>query len=388
MLPDFRLERFFARWEFRAKYNLAGSDAESMSVDELLALGPADATAEFRRLRLGYSETWGSPALRQAIAARYGLDPGQVICFAGAEEGIFCVAHALLEPGDHAVVTVPNYQSTEEIPLSICQVTGLALRESEHWNIDPDELRAALRPNTRLIAVNFPNNPTGKVIDPGTWQAVVAIAAERGIHLLADEVYRGLERDSSRTLAPVASLYDRGLSLGVMSKALGLAGLRIGWIASRDTAALGRMEKVKHYLSIACSNPSEFLATVALGAAEAILARNREIVEQNLTLIDQFVARHEGLFEWEAPEGGCVAFPRYLGTDGVEEFCRSAVEEASVILLPASLFQSRLLPVPADRFRIGYGRKDFETGLSVLSHHLSARAEPHARGLTPAMPVV
>ena len=128
------------------------------------------------------------------------------------------------------------------------------------------------------------------------------------------------------------------------------------------------MEKVKHYLSIACSNPSEFLATVALGAAETILARNREIVEKNLTLIDQFVARHEGLFQWEAPEGGCVAFPRYLGTDGVEE--------------------SRLLPVPADRFRIGYGRRDFETGLSVLSHHLSARAAPHARGLTPAIPVV
>ena len=387
MLPDFRLERFFARWEFRAKYNLAGSDAESMSVEELLGLGPIDATEKFRRLRLGYSETWGSPALRQAIAAGYGLGPEQVICFAGAEEGIFCAAHALLEPGDHAVVTVPNYQSTEEIPLSICQVTGVGLRESEHWTLDPDELRAALRPNTRLIAVNFPNNPTGKVIDAATWQAIVTIAAERGIHLLSDEVYRGLERDPSRTLAPVASLYDRGLSLGVMSKALGLAGLRIGWIASRDTGALSRMERVKHYLSIACSNPSEFLATVALGAAETILARNRAVVASNLTLIDEFVTRHEGLFEWEAPEGGCVAFPRYLGADGVEEFCRSAVEEASVILLPASLFQSRVLPVPADRFRIGYGRKDFEEGLSVLSGHLAAGVESRGR-LRPAIPAV
>ena len=373
MLPDFRLERFFARWEFRAKYNLAGSDAESLSIEELLALGPLEASDQFRQLRLGYSETWGSPALRQAIAAQYGLRAEQVICFAGAEEGIFCAAHALLQPGDHAVVTVPNYQSTEEIPLSICQVSGIALRESEHWNLDPDELRAALRTNTRLIAVNFPNNPTGKVIDPDTWQAVVAIAVERGIHLLSDEVYRGLERDSSRRLAPVATIYDRGLSLGVMSKALGLAGLRIGWIASRDTEALARMERVKHYLSIACSNPSEFLATVALGAADTILARNRGIVERNLSLIDQFGSRFEGLFEWEAPEGGCVAFPRYLGSDGVEEFCRSAVEDASVILLPASLFQSRLLPVPADRFRIGYGRKDFEAGLSVLSGHLAAR---------------
>jgi hypothetical protein len=348
---------------------MAASDAESMSVAELLALGPAETADRFQRLRLGYSETWGAPALRQAIAVQYGLEPEHVLVFSGAEEGIFCAAHALLEPGDHAVVTVPNYQSSEEIPLSICEVTGLALRPSEQWRVDPDELRAALRPNTRLIAVNFPNNPTGTVIDQATWREIVAIAEERGIHLLADEVYRGIERDPGMTLPPAATLYQRGLSLGVMSKSLGLPGLRIGWIAGRDIAALGRMERVKHYLSIACANTSEFLAAVALGAADRLLARTREIARRNLEIMADFFDRHRALFDWYVPQGSCVAFPRYLGTDGVEEFCRALVEEASVILLPASLFQSRLLPVPSDRFRIGYGRLDFAEGLTVLEEH-------------------
>lgn len=373
MLPDFRLERYYSQWEFTARYNLAASDAESMSVGELLALGAAGSASAFERLRLGYSETWGAPALRQAIAEQYGLEPEHVIVFSGAQEGIFCAAHALLEPGDHAIVTVPNYQSTEEIPLSLCQVSGLPLRPSEDWTVDPDELRRAIRPNTRLIAVNFPNNPTGKVIAQSVWRELVSIADHHGISLLADEVYRGLERDPAHTLPPAATLLPRGLSLGVMSKSLGLPGLRIGWIAGRDRDLLARMERVKHYLSIACANPGEFLATVALGVADRILARNREITARNLVTLGRFFEQHRSLFEWEAPEGSCVAFPRYLGADGVEAFCRGAVEEASVILLPASLFQSRLLPVPADRFRIGYGRLDCAEAVGVLGAWLERR---------------
>ncbi|HEX9895113.1 MAG TPA: aminotransferase class I/II-fold pyridoxal phosphate-dependent enzyme, partial [Gemmatimonadales bacterium] len=187
MLPDFRLERYFSRWEFSARYNLAGSDAETLTVAELLALGDESDRRALLDLRLGYSETYGSPALRQAIAATYDRwEPEQVLCFVGAEEGIFCAMHALLQPGDHAIVAVPNYQSTEEIPLSICEVTGVPLREATQWSMDPDEVKAALRPNTRLIAINFPNNPTGKVIAPEILQALVELAAERDLYLLSD----------------------------------------------------------------------------------------------------------------------------------------------------------------------------------------------------------
>jgi aspartate/methionine/tyrosine aminotransferase len=372
VLPDFRLETFFSRWEFTARYNLGASDAETFGLTAILALADERDRAAWESIRFGYTPTMGSPELRAAIAGTFsGLDPADVLCFAGAQEAIYCVMHALLSANDHAIVLVPNYQSTEEVPLAICEVTGIELREEEGWALDVEELRAALRPNTRLIAINFPNNPTGKVIDQETMDAVVAIAAERGLWLFSDEVYRGLERDRVTPLVPAAQVYDRALSLGVASKAYGLAGLRIGWMACRDREALARMERVKHYLSICNAAPSELLATIALKARDELLARNRRIVTANLGLLRNFAARHPALIEWYEPDGGCIAFPRYLGAEGVEEFCRSAVEEASVILLPGSLFESRLLPRRWERFRIGFGRADFATGLAALERHLT-----------------
>src|SRR5687768_11538327 len=164
MLPDFRLETHFSRWEFNARFNLAGSDVESMGLDDLLALADADDREAWTRLRLGYTETFGAPALRQAIAATYDhVDAAHVLCFAGAQEAIYSAMHALLTADDHAVVLVPNYQSLEEVPLSLCSVTGVALRADRGWTMDVGDLRAAVRPNTRLIAINFPHNPTGSV---------------------------------------------------------------------------------------------------------------------------------------------------------------------------------------------------------------------------------
>ena len=373
MLPDFRLETYFSKWEFTARYNLAASDLETLALEELLSLGSDDDRARWASLRLGYTQTFGLPALREAIAGTYErVDADDVICFAGAQEGIFCAMHALLAAGDHAVVLVPNYQSLEEIPRSICEVTGVALREGEGWSLDLDELRDAIRSNTKLITINFPNNPTGAVIDDETFAAVVDLARESGAYLLSDEVYRGLERPLARQLPNGADVYEKALSLGVMSKAYGLAGLRLGWIASRDRGVLSRMERVKHYLSITNAAPSEVLATIALRARETILARNRAIVAENLGHVTRFFGDHGDLFEWYATHAGCVAFPRYLGDDGVEEFCRSAVEEAGVLLLPASVFRSELRAVAVDRFRIGFGRRDCAEALAVLDAHVTA----------------
>lgn len=373
MLPDFRLEVHFSQWEFTARHNLAASDAESMPLQELLAMADDADRAAWHDLRLGYSETAGSPGLREAIAATYErVDPADILAFTGAQEGIFCAMHALLEPDDHAVVLVPNYQSMEEIPLSICEVTGVALREREGWALDLDELQAALRPNTRVIAVNFPNNPTGAMVDEATWAALVELAASRGIHLFSDEVYRGLERDPAAALAQAADLHEDALSLGVMSKAYGLAGLRTGWIACRNRELLARMERVKHYLSICGPAPSELLARIALKARGRLLERNRRLTAANLAQLLQFFDRHPALFEWYVPDGGCIMYPRYLGDEGVEEFCRAAVEEAGVLLLPASVYRSRLLPVPGDRFRVGFGRATFPEGLAALERHLTA----------------
>ena len=367
MLPDFKLETYLGKWEFAARYHMTASDMQTLTVKELLALANPVDRAAFEALPLSYIETYGTPPLRAAIAATYrGLQADDVLCFAGAEEGIFCTMHAILTKDDHAVVVTPNYQSTEEIPLSICAVTGVALRAQENWRLDVDEVAAALRPNTKLLAINFPHNPTGKIIDRATFDGLVKLCGERGIYLLSDEVYRGLERSPALQLPQAGEVYDKGLSLGVMSKAYGLPGLRIGWIATKDRVLLSKMERIKHYLSICNAAPSEHLAAIALKAREAILRRNLALITVNLQAMNEFFAGFPDLFDWQVPDGGCIGYPRYTGADGVENFCRKLVEEAGIVLLPAGIYKSSLTSTPPDRFRIGFGRDYVPEGMAAL----------------------
>jgi len=373
-LPDFRLETYFSRWEFAARYNLTASDAQTMSVAGLLELADDDGRARWESLHLGYTETFGLPALREAIAGTYDeVAAADVLCFTGAEEGIYLAMQVLLGPGDHAVVVTPNYQAAETVPLSICDVTGVALRPEDGWALDLEAIERALRPATRVVSVNFPHNPTGTVPDTGTWRALVRLCDERGIRVFSDEVYRGLELSPRRPLPQAADLSPTALSLNVMSKAYGLPGLRIGWIACRDRDLLGRLEHARHYTTICGSAPSEILALIALRARDRILSRNRQIVADNIPLFESFFARFPGLFEWEPPRGGCVCFPRYLGPDGVEAMCTDLVEQEGVLLLPASIYQSQLTPTPADRFRIGLGRLDPADPLARWSAWLEKR---------------
>jgi aspartate/methionine/tyrosine aminotransferase len=253
-------------------------------------------------------------------------------------------------------------------------VTLLPLREEDGWAFDLEALRRALRPDTRLIVVNFPHNPTGALPDPETWAALVALCEERGVRLFSDEVYRGLEAEGTAPLPQAADVSPTALSLGVMSKAYGLPGLRIGWLASRDRALLARLETRKHYTSICNAGPSELIAVHALRRGDEIRARNRAIIERNVPLFAAFFAEHEDLLAWERPQAGCVCFPRYLGADGVEAFCRDLVDQAGVVLLPASMYASALGDVPADRFRIGVGRKDPQPALEAFGAFLAQRA--------------
>ena len=351
-LPAFALEQHFAQWEFRARHHLTASDGESMSVAELLALGGDGAQERLLQMSLGYVPTWGTQALREAVAARYRrVEPEDVLTFAGAEEAIFWALQMLLGPGDHALVTVPNYQSLEAVPVATgAEVTGLPLWTGAgaelRWSLDVDRIRAALRPNTRVLAVNFPNNPTGFVPDQASWAALGALCDERGI------------------------------SLDVTSKSLGLPGLRVGWLACRDRSLLARLERAKHWTSICNAGPSELLATIAVQHADQLRARIKAVIAQSTELLAGFFAEHGGLFDWAPPDGGCVAFPRYLGPEGpegVETFCTELVEQRGVLLLPASLFRSQLAEVPRDRFRIGLGRLGVGAALAQVAEHLAAR---------------
>jgi aspartate/methionine/tyrosine aminotransferase len=373
-LPEFRLESYFSQWEFVARYHLTASDAQTVTKAELLAMASDEDRERWEGMNLGYGETYGLPPLRAAIADTYdNLEAEDVLCFAGAEEALNLAMHVLLEAGDHAIVITPNYQAAETIPLSICEVTGIALDPSDGWRLDVDAIERAIRPDTKVVSVNFPNNPTGTIPGQETWARLVRLCDERGIRLFSDEVYRGVELDQETMLPQAADLSAAALSLNVLSKAYGLGGLRIGWIACRDRALLRRLEGAKHYASICNSTVSEALALIALNSRERLLDRNRRIIAATVPEFDAFFATFPGLFEWEPPKGGCVTFPRYLGADGVEAMCAGLVAEAGVLLLPASIYVSELTAVPADRFRVGVGRSDPKEALEAWANWIERR---------------
>lgn len=286
-MRDFALETYMSKWEFVAKYSMTASDAESMRLPELLAMASNEDRSDFEHLSLGYTETFGAPALRQEIARTYDtVEPENLICFAGAEEAIYVAMKVLLTAGDHAIVITPNYQAAETLPLSICAVTGVALDMDNDWDLDIGRIKAALRPNTKLISINFPNNPTGRILPRTTFDALIDLCRRHGIWLFSDEVYRLIERDEALRLPQAVDVYERGISLNVMSKAYGLPGLRIGWLAARDRDLLVRCERYKHFLSICNSAPSEILARIALKNRDQILARTRGIVRSNITALN------------------------------------------------------------------------------------------------------
>jgi len=370
-MRDFELEIHFEKWEFSAKHHMTASDAQSLSLSELLAMGSPEDRAGFDNVWLGYTQTWGSSDLRRAIAQTYdSLSMENILCFAGAEEGVYTAMRVLLDGDDHAIVTVPNYQAAETIPLDICQVSGIALRADNNWRLDMDFVADSIQPNTRLISINFPNNPTGAIIPKDDLRALIDLCRKHDIYLFSDEVYRLLELDENKRIGQIADIYEKGLSLNVMSKAYGLPGLRIGWIASQDTEVLSKMERYKHYLSICNSAPSEYLARIALKVRDTILDKNRTILHHNIGLLEEFFGNYPGLFEWQRPDGGCVAYPRFTGNGGIEALCRDLVNEQGVLLLPASVYHSELLVAETDRFRIGFGRKNMEEGLAAMGDFL------------------
>jgi aspartate/methionine/tyrosine aminotransferase len=381
-MRDFALEVFLAGWEFTAPYHMTASDIESMTVADLLALATPEDRNALDTLWLGYTETWGSRELRAEIARTYeAMALENILCLAGAGEGLYAVAKVLLQAGDHVLVPTPNYQSAETVPLSVCEVTGIPLRRTAPlmgpgtqlrggWRLHPEDVRAAIRPNTKLLSLNFPHNPTGMLMTREDLEAVIALCRHHGIYILCDEVYRGVELEPADQMPQIADVYERGISLNVISKAYGLPGLRIGWIASQDTSLLQKVERYKHYLSICNSAPSELLTLVALKARCGILARNHALLQENVMLLEQLFADFPGVVDWQRPQGGCVAFPRCTAPEGGEEFCRKLIEESGVLLLPSSIYASELTDVPQDHFRIGFGRgRMFKEGVVAMRRH-------------------
>jgi aspartate/methionine/tyrosine aminotransferase len=369
-LADFALERYFARWEFAASHLLCASDVEGWPMAELLGLADGEARARWEGLRLGYAESTGDPQLRAEIAALYdALAADDVLVFSGAEEAIFCLLNVLLGPGDHAIVTWPGYQSLHEVARAAgAEVTLHELREADGWSLDVERLLAALRPSTRAVVVNAPHNPTGMLPTPAEWRALGDACAAAGVRLVADEVYRFLEHGGRAPLPAGADLAPAFVSIGVLSKSFAMAGLRIGWLASRDRALLGRCAAFKDYTTICPAAPSEILGIIALRARETVLARSRALVAANLARVDAFLAERPGFASWVRPAGGSVGFPRLAAHLDADRLAADLVEAEGVLLLPGSVFGH-----PGNHVRVGLGRTDLPVALERLAAFLDAR---------------
>src|SRR5215207_1050797 len=364
-LPPFKLERFFARYEFNTKYLLCSSDCEAMSVAELLALEEG-ATQKFQQTWLGYTESQGSPALRAEICTLYEtIQPQDILVHTGAQEAIFLFMFAAFKEYDHVIVHSPAYQSLAGVARAAgCDVSPWRAREENGWSLDLDELRHLMRSNTKAIIINTPHNPTGYLMSRADHDALHKFAESNKLLLFSDEVYRESEYDPADRLSAACDLGDHTISLGVTSKTYGLAGLRIGWIATKNKKIYEKMASLKDYTTICNSAPSEFLAEVGIRNRQKLAQRNLDIIKHNLTVIDDLFARRADLFSWVRPRAGSMAFPRYLAGN-VEAFCDALVKQAGVLLLPGSVYDDS-----REHFRLGLGRKNLPEAVEKLEGYL------------------
>lgn len=366
ILPPFKLERFFAKYEFNTEFLLCSSDCESMSIADLLAF--EDGAAErFHNHWLGYTESLGSPSLRKEIAGMYtSTQPDDILVFAGANEAIYLFMMAALKENDHIIVHSPHYQSLSEVAKGIgCMVSPWRAREENGWALDMDELRHLMRSSTKAIIVNVPHNPTGYIMSRVNFDELNKFVQENNLLLFSDEVYRESEYDSAYRLPAAVDYGAHAISLGVTSKTYGLAGLRIGWLATKNRDLYNKMASLKDYTTICNSAPSEFLAEVAMRHREKLANRNLEIIKNNLTVIDELFTRYSSLFSWHRPKAGSMGFPKLL-KGNVESFCDDLVKKAGVLLLPGSVYDDA-----HNHFRLGLGRKNLPQAVERLEEYLS-----------------
>jgi aspartate/methionine/tyrosine aminotransferase len=367
-LPPFKLERYFAKYEFSTEFLLCSSDCEAMSIADLLTLEPG-AAEKLQATWLGYTESQGSPALRQEICKLYTtIQPEDVLVHSGAEEAIYLFMHAMLKENDHIIVHAPHYQSLSEVAKGLgCQVSPWLAREENGWALDLDELRHLMRPSTKAIVVNTPHNPTGYLMSRADFDELHRIAQAENLFLFCDEVYRESEYDPADRLPAGCDYGEHVVSLGVTSKTYGLAGLRIGWIATKNRDVYRKMASLKDYTTICNSAPSEVLAEVALRNRQKLIDRNLGIIQHNLTVVDSLFTSHSSLFTWIRPKAGSMGFPKLLKGD-VERFCDDLVKKSGVLLLPGTMYDDS-----RNHFRLGLGRKNLPQAVARLEEYLSKR---------------
>ena len=363
-IEPFAIERYFAKHEFSARYLLSASDCEGLPMRELIENSPSPVRDMWNHLKLNYTESQGHPILRELIASLYPGLRSRNILVAAPEELIYITMRSLLQPGDHVVVLAPCYQSLVSVARAAgCDVDLWHLSEQNgKWGLDLKDLANKLTNKTRLVVVNFPNNPTGYLPTEPQFKELIRMVESNGSLLFCDEMYRFLEPEGIDRLPSASTLSSEAIALCGLSKSFALPGLRLGWLACQDENLINRLLVYKDYTTICNSAPSEILAMMALHKSAQILSRNLQLIRRNTELSRVTFEKFPHLVRWIAPSAGSVAFPAWVGNGNLGNLVEQWVAERGLMVVPGEYFQ-----VPNDHFRVGLGRENYSQSLEVLA---------------------
>lgn len=367
IIKDFAVERYFAKYEFKTKYLLSSSDCDGYEMEYVLNLATEEEKASWNNLKLGYTETRGSLELRTAIKQHYQTIELDEIVVSSPGEANFILMNVLLTQKDHVICMSPMYQSLYEVAKSLgCRISSWkASQEQDNWYYDPEELEKLITPATRLIVINFPHNPTGFIPTPEDYKKIIAIAKKHNIILFSDEMYRFLNHTDHENLPSACDLYENAVSLWGTAKTFGLAGLRLGWLTSKNKEILQKVENFKDYLSICNSATSEILATIALNNIDKFVKPNLLKIKNNLSLFEQFHQNNKDFFDFPKPVGGSTAFIKLKIKGTSLEFAEQLVKDTGIMLLPAETFEY------GDQYaRIGFGRENLPEILGIFEQYI------------------
>ncbi|MDM8227452.1 aminotransferase [Parasutterella secunda] len=364
----FGVEQWMNEWETKCAYNVAETCVESITVKELLQMAgvtPEQMTQDLMSKKLTYGWIEGSAKVRELIAGLYQKQSAaNVVTTHGCIGANMLIHETLVEPGDHVISVIPTYQQHYSIPESFgANIETLRLKPENGFLPDLNELRAMVKPDTKLICINNPNNPTGALMDEAMLREICDIARTVDAWLLCDEVYRGLTQSEEYSHS-VADLYEKGISTGSMSKVFSLAGLRFGWIAA-PKELIAEVLYHRDYNTISVGMLDEYFAELALGAKDKILERNRAIIRENLQILDDWVKTTPRV-SYVKPKAGTTAFVHIDTKLTSHEFCERLVKEKGVMFTPGSALHTEGF------VRIGYAnnKEVLKKGLELTSEFL------------------
>ena len=369
-IKTFKVERWMDEYETKCKYNLAETCIDSLTVREIIEMAGLDVEEYMRELadtRLTYSHIGGSPELLDGIASLYSdvIKPKHIIPMHGAIGANYHILMTRINPSDNMISVMPTYQQHYSIPESIgAEVRILNLNLENHFLPDIDKLKELVDENTRVITMNSPNNPSGSLIPKDVMEQVIEVAKSVDAYVLCDEVYRGISEDGSYMYS-VADLYEKGISVGSMSKSWSMAGVRLGRIVTRDMDLIHRCHERRDYDTISCAVIDDKLAALALANKEKIIERNREILNTNRKILDDWVNATPEVY-YQRPVAGTTALVYYKKNMPSRELCDRLIKETGVLFTPGECFEME------GAVRIGYAfdSKVLQKGLDLFADFL------------------